>query len=334
MMDQRQTSTQTLMRDMGLDLKDIERRKQLVGLGADDQRRLATIRPLVMEHVEELTRTFFDSLAGLEEARRLMTSPEMLERARTLKREHLVSMVGGDYGSEAVEQRLKLALLYSGVGLEVRAFLGAFHHLLEHLGRTVMARFQSAPLEGFAAFTSLEKIAFFDIGLVVDALVFERERIIRQQQEAIRELSTPVLQIRERLLLLPLIGVIDTHRARLITDSLLRAIRTNRARVVVMDVTGVASIDSRVANHLLQTATAARLMGALVILTGVSSDVAQSLAALGIELTKFTTVCDLQGGVEEAERVLGYRVTQTGDAGRLVSNGHGPGPDGDDLALE
>ena len=147
-----------------------------------------------------------------------------------------------------------------------------------------MKQFERSPIEGFETFMSLKKVAFFDIGLIVDALIFERERIIRQQQEAIRELSTPVLQIRERLLLLPIIGVIDTHRARLITESLLQSIRDNRAKVVVMDVTGVATIDSKVANHLLQTVTAARLMGAMVIVTGLSADVAQSLVALGIEL--------------------------------------------------
>jgi rsbT co-antagonist protein RsbR len=170
---------------------------------------------------------------------------------------------------------------------------------------------------------SLKKIAFFDIGLIVDTLVFERERVIRQQQEAIRELSTPVLQIRDRLLLLPIIGVIDTHRARLITESLLRAIRMNRAKVVVMDVTGVAAIDSKVANHLLQTVSAARLMGALVIVTGLSSEVAQSLVALGIELTKLKTVGDLQGGLEEAERLLGYRVTLAEAGAALAEAGAG-----------
>jgi rsbT co-antagonist protein RsbR len=127
---------------------------------------------------------------------------------------------------------------------------------------------------------------------------------------AIRELSTPVLQIRDRLLLLPIIGLIDTQRARLITDSLLRAIRINRAKVVVMDITGVATIDSRVANYLLQTVSAARLMGAVIIVTGLSSEVAQSLVALGIDLGPLNFVGDLQGGIEEAERLLGYRVTQ------------------------
>src|SRR6266540_4240821 len=105
---------------------------------------------------------------------------------------------------------------------------------------------------------------------VAVGFVEERERIIRQQQEAIRELSTPVLQVRERLLILPIIGVIDPQRARQLTEQLLRAIRTNRAKVVVIDITGVAAMDSNVANHLVQTVEASRLLGATVIVTGLS----------------------------------------------------------------
>jgi rsbT co-antagonist protein RsbR len=218
-------------------------------------------------------------------------------------------MVEGDYGLAYAVQRLDLAVLYSKVGLDLRVFLAAFHHLMKHIGTIVMKHFMQNPLEGFEAFMSLKKVAFFDIGVILDAIVFERERVIRQQQDAIRELSTPVLQIRDRLLLLPIIGVIDTHRARLITESLLRAIRANRAKVVVMDITGVATIDSKVANHLIQTVVAAKLMGASVIVTGLSAEVAQSLVALGIDLTKLNTVGDLQGGMEEGEQLLGYRVT-------------------------
>src|SRR5204862_1857019 len=84
-----------------------------------------------------------------------------------------------------------------------------------------------------------------------------KEALIHRQQEAITELSAPVLPVRERLLLQPLVGMIDTRRARQITDVLLQAIRDNRARVVVIDITGVPAVDSKVANHLLQTAAAA-----------------------------------------------------------------------------
>jgi rsbT co-antagonist protein RsbR len=154
------------------------------------------------------------------------------------------------------------------------------------------------------------KLAFFDMTLAINTYIYARESALRRQQEAIRELSTPVLQIRDRLLLLPIVGVIDSQRAQLITEGVLRAIRGSRAKVVVMDVTGVATIDSRVANHLLQTVAAARLMGATVIVTGLSAEVAQSLVGLGIDLSQLNTVGDLQGGIEEGERLLGYRIVQ------------------------
>jgi len=148
---------------------------------------------------------------------------------------------------------------------------------------------------------------------VAVGFVRERERIIRQQQEAIRELSTPVLQVRERLLILPIIGVIDPHRARQLTEQLLRGIRATRAKVVVIDITGVAAMDASVANHLVQTVEAARLLGAMVIVTGLSPEIAQTLVNIGVDLGKMNTVGDLQGGIEEAERLLGYKVVPSGE---------------------
>jgi len=146
---------------------------------------------------------------------------------------------------------------------------------------------------------------------VAVSFVRERERIIRQQQEAIRELSTPVLQVRERILILPIIGVLDEQRAQQLTEQLLAGIRTSRAKVVVIDVTGVPDLDASVANHLVQTVDASRLMGASVIVTGLSPTIAQTLVTIGVDLGKMNTVGDLQGGVEEAERLLGFKVINT-----------------------
>ncbi len=113
------------------------------------------------------------------------------------------------------------------------------------------------------------------------------------------------------MLLVPIIGLIDTQRARLLTEQLLGAVRDNRAKVVVMDITGVQAIDSRVANHMVQTVEAARLMGAIVIVAGVSPEIAQTMVTLGIDLGRMTTVGDLQSGIERAEEILGYTVTRT-----------------------
>jgi rsbT co-antagonist protein RsbR len=304
----RSVSMLALMQEMALTDDNIQDRKRVVGLEAEDLERIGRISELILRDAKAYSACFFDYLATLPQARPLLESRALVERARQLKYEHIVAMARGEYGEAYVQQRVELGALYGRAGLEPRVFLGAFHHLLHSMGGGVMKQFERTPVEGFEHFMSLEKIAFFDVGIIIDVLVRERERVIGQQQEAIRELSTPVLQIRERLLLLPIIGVIDTQRARLITDGLLQAIRVNRAKVAVMDITGVATIDSKVANHLLQTVSAARLMGAHVIVTGLSAEVAQSLVALGIELEKLNTVGDLQGGVEEAERLLGLQV--------------------------
>ena len=98
------------------------------------------------------------------------------------------------------------------------------------------------------------------------------------------------------------------------TEQLLRGIRNNRAKVVVVDITGVPRIDSTVANHLVQTVEASRLMGASVIITGLSSEIAETLVTIGVDLSKMNAVGDLQGGIEEAERLLGYKVMLTTEA--------------------
>src|SRR5690349_19402388 len=123
------------------------------------------------------------------------------------------------------------------------------------------------------------------------------------------------MQVRERLLILPIIGILDRPRAQQLTDQLLRGIRTHRAKVVVIDITGVPDVDETVANHLVQTVDASRLMGASVIITGLSPLIAQTLVTIGVDLSKMNTIGDLQGGLEEAERLLGFAVTRDGGSG-------------------
>jgi rsbT co-antagonist protein RsbR len=193
-------------------------------------------------------------------------------------------------------------------GVETHEVVGIVLLLRDVLARSLFQKYQADfPLLN-RVLDAYEPAANRIASTVAVGFVQERERIIRQQQEAIRELSTPVLQVRERLLILPIIGVIDAQRARQVTEQLLRGIRANRAKVVVIDITGVPSVDATVANHLVQTVDASRLMGANVIVTGLSAEIAQTLVTIGVDLGKINAVGDLQGGIEEAERLLGYKV--------------------------
>ena len=232
-----------------------------------------------------------------------------------MQADYFAQLLEGVFDAAYYESRLRVGLTHQRIGLEPVWYLGAYNFYLRAVASRLVEAVGNNPLKAFSTFLSLMKLVFMDIGLAVDTYIYARELTMRKQQEAIRELSTPVLQIRDRLLLLPIIGVIDSQRAQMITEGLLRAIRGNRAKVVVMDITGVATIDSKVANHLLQTVSAARLMGAFVIATGLSSEVAQSLVQLGIDLNRLNTVGDLQGGIEEGERLLGYRLVHESEAG-------------------
>src|SRR5690606_37676038 len=195
-------------------------------------------------------------------------------------------------------------------GVETDEVLGIVLLLRDVLARSLFEKYQSNFKLLNHALDAYEPAANRIASTVAISFVQERERVIRQQQEAIRELSTPVLQVREQLLILPIIGVLDSQRARQLTEQLLRAIRANRAKVVVIDITGVPTIDSTVANHLAQTVDASGLMGASVILTGMSSEIALTLVPLGLDLSKMNAVGDLQGGIEEAERLGGYEASR------------------------
>jgi rsbT co-antagonist protein RsbR len=205
-------------------------------------------------------------------------------------------------------------------GVETHEVLGIVLLLRDVLARALFVKYQHDADLLNRILDAYEPAANRIAVTVGVSFVEERERVIREQQEAIRELSTPVLQVRERLLILPIIGVLDSSRARQLTEQLLGAIQANRAKVVVIDITGVATIDLTVANHLVQTVEASRLMGASAIITGLSSKIAQTLVDLGVDLSMMKTVGDLQGGLEEAERLIGYRSTARGKQPDAAAN--------------
>jgi len=137
-----------------------------------------------------------------------------------------------------------------------------------------------------------------------------QQEIIEAQQKAIQDLSTPVIPIIDHIIVVPLIGNIDSMRARDVTRSLMAGIGQHQAKVVILDITGVPIVDSGVANHLNKTIQAARLKGAHTIMTGISEAVAETIVDLGIDWSEITTLSDLQTGLVFALKSLGVKLTR------------------------
>ena len=279
------------------------------GANTSKESTAALLRELLALLRESRTQLREEWVRRITESRLLtaMTREEIFAEATSVYDKYVAVLESGSVEAlQAYARDLSERIIPRGV--ETHEVIGIVLLLRDVLARSLFKKYQSDFGLLNRVLDAYEPAANRIANTVAVSFVQERERIIRQQQEAIRELSTPVLQVRERLLILPIIGVIDPQRARQVTEQLLRGIRANRAKVVVIDITGVPSVDSTVANHLVQTVDASRLMGATVIVTGLSSEIAQTLVTIGMDLSKMKTVGDLQGGIEEAERLLGYKV--------------------------
>jgi rsbT co-antagonist protein RsbR len=299
----------TLVPGLEISAEELARRKQFLEFGEEDVQRLTELSKTAQRYADAVIDELYEHFLTFKETKSFFEDPKVLERVKGLQKDYFLRLTQGDYGNEYVQNRLGVGAVHQRIGLDLKWYLGAYRRYMQSVVIRLFEAFKDEPRKALDYYLSMKKLVFLDIGLALDTYI----RTINVQQEAIRELSTPVLQVREGLLILPIIGLIDSQRARQLTEQLLRSIRTSRARVVVLDITGVGSIDSKVANHLVQTVDAARLMGATAIVSGLSPDVAQTVVTLGVDLSKIRTVGDLQGGIELAERLLGYKVTKLED---------------------
>ncbi len=142
----------------------------------------------------------------------------------------------------------------------------------------------------------------------IRSLNVELERRVAEQEISIGELSTPVVKLWDEIVLLPLIGVVDTERAQQLIEAMLNAIVETQARVAILDITGVPGVDTSVAQHMIRTVAAAKMLGAEVIVTGVSPEAAQALVKLGVDLSSMRTRGTLRTGLAEALSLVGRQV--------------------------
>lgn len=268
----------------------------------DDRARVADLSPLIEQNIDGILQDYYSRDGGYDHPSDENTSGSMQE-VRAQQRRHLLELFDAGLDQKYFESREAAGIFNESYGISPSFYMGLYTYAINRVCELVQDSCEDAA-EAQTVQRSLRKTAACHQALTMEAFSAARTEAIEQRERQLSELPTPVLRLQEGLLLVPVVGTLDSHRSRLLTIQILDAIRDQSARAVVLDITGVAAVDSMVANHLIQTMTATRLMGAYSVLTGISSEVAQALVKIGVTGEALNPAGDLERGVATARKLL------------------------------
>lgn len=290
-----------------IDDEQIRRRRAFFELTDEDLERLAALRPLAEKYTDDIVEDFYKLLLGHADTRRFFGDDATLRRVKRAQREYFLGLFSGRCDLAYVENRLRVGAAHEKIGMEPRWYLGAYRRYLELLFDRI-SREHADPKKAQESFESLQRLVFFDMSLAIDTYIAANLENIGRHQAAIRELSTPVIKVFDRVLLLPLIGAVDSLRAYQVMESVLTRVVDEQAKVVILDIAGVPVVDTKVADSLVKTTGAVRLLGAETVLTGISAQVARTIVQLGVDISSMHTLSSLAEGIELALALVGKAI--------------------------
>ncbi|MFP3913932.1 MAG: STAS domain-containing protein [Actinomycetota bacterium] len=217
----------------------------------------------------------------------------------------------GDLTGYLEEQRARFQEMASA-GMSLRTITQALTEIREPMAEILRSHLTERD-DQIGAVDMLDRLLMESLVSAGEVYAAQRQDDVEDEyRQIVRRLSTPVIEVWDGIQVLPLIGVLDSTRAQQMTEQLLERLVDRQARMVIIDITGVPTVDTAVADHLLKTIRAAALVGTRAILVGISPQVAQTLVRLGLSLEGVETFADLRSGLERALESLGYRVDGKG----------------------
>ncbi len=294
------------MHRLKLDERELASRRAFFEITDADLTLLASLRPFADKHSVEIVDALYELILGHPESRTFFPDEATVRRVKRMQQQYFVGLFQGRCDLAYMEDRLRVGAAHERIGLAPKWYLGAY----SRYARLLFDRlFAELPVEqAKPSFLAVKKLIAFDTALAIDTYNAANADTVARHQAAIRELSTPVIRVYHRVLLLPLVGTVDSHRAEQIMETLLLRVVEEQAKAVIVDIAGVAVVDTKVADHLLKTTEAVRLLGAETILTGISAQIARTIVQLGVDISAMHTKSRLADGIELALSLIGRTI--------------------------
>jgi rsbT co-antagonist protein RsbR len=220
-----------------LDEKELHSRRAFFEITEADLARLASLRDYASKHSDEIVEGLYQLILGHTESRSFFTEEQAILHVKKMQRQYFLGLFDGRCDLAYVEDRLRVGATHERIGLAPKWYLGAYGRYL----RLLLDRFFAdlPPDAARDAFRSLSKLVSFDMALAMDSYIASNLETVARHQAAIRELSTPVIRMYDRVLLLPLVGTVDSHRSEQVMETLLLRVADDQAKAVIIDIARV-----------------------------------------------------------------------------------------------
>jgi len=290
-----------------IDGRELQSRLAFFELTDEDFARLASLRDFAKKYTHEITETLYELILGHPETRAFFPDEKTVQHVKRKQNAYFLGLFSGRCDLAYIEDRLKVGAAHEDIGMPPKWYIGAYRRYLSLIYDRLSKEIGN-PKELSDAFGSVKKLIFFDMTFAIDTYIAAHLQTLGRHQAAIRELSTPVIKVYDRVLLLPIVGTVDTQRAQQIMEAVLTRVVQDQAIVIILDIAGVPVVDTKVADHLIKTTAAVRLLGAQTILTGISAMVARTVVQLGVDITMMHTRTRLADGIELALDMAGKKI--------------------------
>lgn len=292
-------------------VEEAKRLQEAFRISDDDLDRIRGFGKIVgqKKKITQMIDLFYEWLKTLPEFDEFFSDPEVLKRTIKLQQDYWVEFFRCELNDEYIQRRQIIGEVHARIGLPVEIYIRGMNTSLDLLTGEIYEG-GLTDQEYAAATRSVSKLINLDLCVVVETYSKKVTETIEAQSRSLMELSTPVTQIWDGVLLLPLVGIIDTRRAQDIMETTLSKISQTQARTFILDISGVGVVDTAVADHLIQITKATRLMGCECSISGVSPAVAQTIVELGIDVGTVETTGTMQEALARSLRKLGQTITK------------------------
>jgi rsbT co-antagonist protein RsbR len=277
----------------------LSRLLELYSISGEDIEKIHSYGDIVVPRLDEFVNLFYGWLKNQSEFEEFFPDAETLAYVQKMSRGYWEEFFRPQLDDDYFDKRYKIGESHARIGLPLTIYFAAMHRSLKLFTEDLYD--DSLSLEDYlAAMRAVSKLIHLDTGLVVDTYSSITSEAMAAQSRTLMEMSTPVTQIWDGVLFLPIVGIVDSKRAQEIMNATLIKISQTQSRAFIMDISGVAVVDTAVANYLIKVTKATRLMGCECTISGLSPAIAQTIVELGIDVGKVMTTATMQDALMDA----------------------------------